>query len=419
MRTIFALLFFVSAASPAFAAHAAAARSAQWVQYNADGAVEARVVVTGDACPAISIDGVAKPMQERAGAGANFANSLCSAVLPAGTKSAAIQGHRLPIPAPAPRRILVIGDTGCRIKGAIVQACNDPAKWPFPRIAKAAAALKPDLVIHVGDYLYRESACPANTPGCAGTPWGDNWPTWQADFFAPAAPLLAAAPWVIVRGNHEECARAGAGWLRLLGPLAYDEAAPCPFHIAAYEIAFKAMSLVVMDDAAASDTSVDNSVVPTYAHEFAGLAALTNRPTWLLMHRPIWGAVTGPLGVAVGGNQTLIAALNGSAIGKAVTLMLSGHIHSFEALNYSDKAPPQIVAGNGGDTLDRTPRDLKGALFQGQSGVTVKDGLSVPGFGFLLMTSNPQGWTLDLYRADGHRDRRCVFKDGRVDCPAK
>ena len=34
---------------------------------------------------------------------------------------------------PIPQRILVLGDTGCRIKGAALQACNDPAAGLFPR----------------------------------------------------------------------------------------------------------------------------------------------------------------------------------------------------------------------------------------------------------------------------------------------
>ena len=50
------------------------------------------------------------------------------------------------------------------------------------------------LIIHVGDYLYRESACPPRDSGCARSPHGDDWPTWKADFFAPAAPALLAAP---------------------------------------------------------------------------------------------------------------------------------------------------------------------------------------------------------------------------------
>ena len=48
---------------------------------------------------------------------------------------------------------------------------------------------------------------------------GDNWAVWQNDFFDPAAPLLAAAPWVLVRGNHELCRRGGHGWFRFLDRL--------------------------------------------------------------------------------------------------------------------------------------------------------------------------------------------------------
>jgi hypothetical protein len=37
-------------------------------------------------------------------------------------------------------------------------------------------------------------------------------------FFLPAKPLLQASPWVVVRGNHESCSRAGQGWWRMLDP---------------------------------------------------------------------------------------------------------------------------------------------------------------------------------------------------------
>ena len=70
-------------------------------------------------------------------------------------------------------------------------------------------------MIHVGDYLYRENACPAGDADCAGSPWGYGWDAWNADFFAPARPLLAAAPWIVVRGNHESCDRARPGLVAL------------------------------------------------------------------------------------------------------------------------------------------------------------------------------------------------------------
>jgi hypothetical protein len=316
-----------------------------------------------------------------------------------------------------PERILVIGDTGCRLKGSLVQPCNSPTEWPFPNIAQHAAALRPDLVIHVGDYLYRENACPAGNAGCQGTPFGDNWPTWAADFFTPAQPLLAAAPWVFVRGNHEDCQRAGPGWTRLLAPAPFDPANICADHTPPFSMPLKPMTLVVMDNAAAPDTAVDASAVPAYRKELTDLGSHTS-PVWLLMHRPVWAAISGPLGVPIGGNATMIEAAGKDGIPKPVELQIAGHIHTFEAINYKDKVPPQILAGGGGDLLDKTPEDLKGAIFQGSSGVSVKDGLSINGFSYLFMTKAAAGWDIAVLDQDGALLRKCTFAGGRVDCPA-
>ncbi|HYS47024.1 MAG TPA: hypothetical protein VEM35_11320, partial [Rhizomicrobium sp.] len=87
---------------------------------------------------------------------------------------------------------------------------------------------------------------------------------------------------------------------------------------------------------------------------------------------------------------------------------------------FAKGVPPQLVAGNGGDKLDVTPQHLRGAQFIGHSGVTVADGLSVGGFGFLLMTRAANGWTIDLYDSAGAKTRTCQFTSGspgRLDCP--
>ncbi|HEY8253207.1 MAG TPA: hypothetical protein VIG39_01125, partial [Rhizomicrobium sp.] len=149
---------------------AARAEDSAWVQAVANG-YEARLVTAAAACPVLNTDKGDVAMTMRAPAGADFP-MVCAAPLAAGVTKAQIGAVVLPVPVAAPQRILVVGDTGCRIKGAALQACNDPAAWPFPLVAAAAAKLKPDLVIHVGDYLYRESACPAGNAGCAGSPWG-------------------------------------------------------------------------------------------------------------------------------------------------------------------------------------------------------------------------------------------------------
>ena len=395
----------------------AQAADSAWVQATASG-FEARIVTAAAACPTLHTDKGENAMVVRAAASANFP-LICAAVIPAGASRASIAGTALPLPVAAPQRILVLGDTGCRIKGAALQACNDPAQWPFPPLAAAAAMLKPDLILHLGDYHYRESPCPPSFAGCAGSPWGDNWATWQADFFTPAAPLLAAAPIVLVRGNHEDCERAGLGWLRLMGPSVFDGG--CPPHLPVYTVDIGAARLAVMDDASAPETSINRADLPVYAAEIAALGSLP-APVWFVHHRPIWAAISGPLNIPVGGNRTLIEAAGSTLLPSTVELQLSGHIHSFEAINF-DKVPPQIVAGHGGDNLHATPQNLRGAMFQGSSGVSVTEGLSVDGFGFLLMTKSSEGWTIDLYDAEGRQTRQCRFiaaangSPPRVYCP--
>ena len=411
-----ALAFFLSLL-PA----AARAEDSAWVQAVANG-YEARLVTAAAACPVLHTDKGDVPMTIRAPAGADFP-LVCAAPLAAGITKAQIGTMVLPVPVANPQRILVVGDTGCRIKGAALQACNDPAAWPFPLVASAAAKPKPDLVIHVGDYLYRESACPAGNAGCAGSPWGNNWTTWQADFYSPAAPLLAAAPIVLVRGNHEDCRRSGPGFQLLMGP--GSAAPPCEAHEPLYRVDLGGLTLAVLDDAQSDETDLDRTIAQTYADEVAGLEQIST-PVWLVHHRPTWAAISGPLDIPVGGNLTLMEASSLNArkgaplIPPSVELMLSGHIHTFEAINFNQPVPPQIVAGNGGDALYVTPRNLRGTQFIGHSGVTVADGLSVGGFGFLLMTKATDGWTIDLYDPAGQPEGQCRFSTAgkrRLDCP--
>jgi Calcineurin-like phosphoesterase len=430
MRNLCAAVFALSLICPAAAN--AGSFLASWIQLAPGGGAEARVVTDKPNCPSVSGPNGFVPMTERAAPNGDFGVRVCSYAAPVDGGRLSIvfeppmdpakageptnmlmEGVRLPAVTSHPQRIMVFGDTGCRIKGAAVQACNDPKAWPFAQIAAQAAALKPDLVVHVGDYLYRESPCPAGNAGCAGSPYGDNWDTWNADFYAPAAPLLNAAPWVFVRGNHEDCVRSGPGWLRLLGPIAFDPAAPCAPHLAPYAVPLGDMNLVVMDNASAPDTSVDHDLLASYQSDFAGLPSLANAPVWAVMHRPIWGAIAGPANIPLGGNATLIAAIGNTHPLGNVSLMLAGHIHTFEVMNYAKGTPPAMVAGFGGDNLDVTPMNLSGANLSGQY---VQDGFSLPGFGFLLMTREDKGWRIDVHKVDGSIEEVCHFAAGRIDC---
>ena len=92
-----------------------------------------------------------------------FTTTTCEfLLLPANATAATVAGINLPLPKPVVNRVVVLGDTGCRISiGNVYQACGDPTIWPFSVISSAAAAMKPDLVLHVGDYQYRDNPCPS------------------------------------------------------------------------------------------------------------------------------------------------------------------------------------------------------------------------------------------------------------------
>src|SRR5207302_1793853 len=190
---------------------------AAWVQLGPEGKAGARAIIDGALCPTLNADGAPLAMATRSAPEvpfgnvpkAEFAVRGCEAAIPETTTLLFLEGQPLPLPRREVRRIVMFGDTGCRLKGTEeVQDCNDPDAWPYAKVAANAAAAQPDLVIHLGDYHYRESPCPAARSGCAGTPFGYGWDVWNLDFFAPSAPLFAAAPWVLVRGNHEDCERA-------------------------------------------------------------------------------------------------------------------------------------------------------------------------------------------------------------------
>jgi hypothetical protein len=337
----------VAAASASMAAAAVAPQA--WVQMTETGA-EVRAISADAGCPTARVDGEPLPLRLRSAADERFP-TVCAAPLPAGARRISVAGETLQAPHPVVRRMVVFGDSGCRIKGRAVQACNDPAQWPFAEVARHAAARRPDLVVHLGDYYYRESACPAADARCAGSPSGDRWPAWSADFFDPARPLLAAAPWVFVRGNHESCARGGLGWFRLLDAASTVKA--CPAEAAPWRVPVGGLELSVLDSADAEDETAPPERVQAFARDLDAMQpALGRQPGWLLVHRPVWGLTPvvrlGPGAINVPLNATEQAAVKGRDLG-GVEMVLSGHIHHFSSFDFFGRRPAQLVVGTGGD----------------------------------------------------------------------
>jgi hypothetical protein len=395
----------------------ARAETFHWLQLGPDGP-EARAITDEQRCPPLQLDSAERGMTVRAAKSEQFLITVCSLPIPSEAHSVAIGGAPVALAPPSEvKRIAVIGDTGCRLKGGYIQLCNDPNQWPFGAIAEAVARQKPDLVIHVGDYYYRETPCPARITGCTGSPFGDNWVTWRADFFTAADPLLKAAPWVFVRGNHETCRRGGEGWNRMLGPYAFDAAAVCKTYEEPYVVKFAGLTLAIMDVSEAKEEVLDEAQVQIYRRQYAALATMTNGETWVLQHRPIWSPGAEFFGHFLGDNKTLAGAATG-VIPSDVILFLSGHHHLFQVLTYASDLPLQIVAGNGGDFLNPgSPTDPAGWII---NGVKVKSGVDLPGaFGFSMLEKQNEGWRLTNFDAAGQPHQSCLIKGRSADCSAK
>jgi Calcineurin-like phosphoesterase len=396
------LFFVIAAISPA------QLLTPVWVELGDRGQTLARVVVQNAAdCPAVQMDSGSRKMELRAPVPEGFA-PLCALAIPVGTMSARVNGVKLALPRPDPAKIVAFGDTGCRIAGARIQNCNDPAKWPFEKIAKSAADARPDLMMDVGDFLYREDACPADKASfCGGSPHGDNWETWNADFFRPGAKLLAAAPWILARGNHENCARAWRGWGYYLDT--HPWTGVCQPTPAPVVVEMGSFQVVVFDSSAAGDR-MPEKLIDTYASHLSTVKA---SHAWLLDHHPFW-AFKGVKDEAPAPETEGLEKAWDKASPKGIDLVLSGHTHTFELLSFAGMRPVQLVAGNGGTKLeDNAASKIKGLEIRG---FKVAEAETEEVFGYTVVNRQPNGWKLELRTPSGKKLVKCSIRGSEADC---
>jgi len=460
-----------------------------YVVYGPGGVPLARAVVRrGEPCPALMPQGDAfaqllkNVSVELRAEGTDslpfaFPVRVCEAALPRElpANSATFGGRQLPAITRSPSKYTMLGDTGLRVKPKNVGTCarfshemlygirqcvetipfspdlvegsyQAVAEWPLESITDRAAEGRPDVVIHVGDFLYRQGPC-ARGEGCEDInnaadislpgEWGDNWNGWWADFFEPSAALLQAAPWIVLRGNHESCPRGGHGFFMFLDPRPLPEnwtADYCIERTDMYQIPFENEQFLVVDDNFLKDANIDshdymgcpspNGAAQSWAVEaissmlssadepmqeeveyFAAqfraveVASQSHAANIYLGHHPLLAVICYE-GHYTSLSPTLQQALAANpAMLDRISLVIHGHVHFFQGLVFEDHSlPASLIVGNGGTKLldleFENHAALDGAAAFG--GTRVQTSFSADAFGFSTMRRSATSGSFDV-----------------------
>jgi hypothetical protein len=225
----------------------------------------------------------------------------------------------------------------------------------------------------------------------------------------------------MVRGNHEDCMqRAGEGWFRFLdhAPLPQE----CSDLTGFFVVEYPDLNFLVMDNARAeapkSDAGKRTQVINQLSEQFSKFrdSPLLQRDTWLLSHRPFNGLRFGNDAGYRSDNDIQQEAVKVDDREK-VRMIVSGHIHIFEALSFGNSGPPQLVVGTAGDNLeDIPPQQIIGAKINDKS---VEHGLVFARFGYMVWDKTAAGWTGRFFDDDGRQLAHCSLEKRSLTCTGK
>jgi hypothetical protein len=173
------------------------------------------------------------------------------------------------------------------------------------------------------------------------------------------------------------------------------------------------LTAVIFDSSAANDLRADPYDVSHYAKAFKAAANLAKGETWLLSHKPIYGAVE-EAGVFTFTNATLQSASDNGKLLTPYEALLSGHLHTFEVIS-PENAPPQIVNGMSGDKLDgRVKAGIEGKIVLNRK---VKNAFADARFGYgIYERAGAAGWHISVRNPAGTETASCGVSAMSVRC---
>ena len=316
--------------------------------------------------------------------------------------------------------IAVIGDTGCRLKesklSSTYQDCSDLKQWRFPQVIESLAKENPNLIVHVGDYHYREQCSPGKPCQKMSAVTGYGWEPWKLDFFEPSKKALGEAPWVIVRGNHEDCQRAQLGYHKLLSAVPWKSS--CDEFEATQVIELGDIAIVNLDSSAISDMPQFNSEAQNIwkvrvAEVSEKLKTVKAKHIWLFTHKPIYGLV--PLGKGYAPlNVNLRQAYEAAEWSKRVEVIFGGHVHNSQLVRVKG-GPLQVVIGNGGTALDKSSSPVSAENLAAVNYEKAK--LVDHDFGYAMLKGlRSQNPTVEFHDSVGALVFSCHLQDAGKDC---
>src|SRR5215472_10953051 len=123
------------------------------------------------------------------------------------------------------------------------------------------------------------------------------------------------------------------------------------------------------DDDDSADASRTEDLTPIVKQRYAEIARSVPSPGWLLTHAPFNAVRFKHHETEV--DNTLQQEAIGGLLPSNIKMIVSGHIHIFEALSFADAdppRPPQLVVGTGGVKLAKepdVPKKINGARVTG------------------------------------------------------
>jgi hypothetical protein len=217
----------------------------------------------------------------------------------------------------------------------------------------------------------------------------------------------------MVRGNHEDCARAGEGWIRFLDRS--PASATCRDLTGIFVARLGDFGIVVVDGARAEDPKGDMSALAGLLRgQLADVAATVPAEAWFVTHRPLNSMRSAPDGLANEVDNAVQELAFGSIMPPGVRMAVAGHIHFFQAVDFGSARPPQLVVGTGGDNLVKVPPlSVAGADINGRK---VINSVAYSGFAYMVWDRTGNLWLGTLFDVDGKVLSHCRLIDRSLGC---